>query len=103
MSHYALSTANQQIVVARYIRISGSINRYEADKIGVCSLAPRIKELKEKDLPFDWLDETVTDPNGITHKGIRRYKFDYERMTEEQKAWLNRLSEKAANDSSFEE
>lgn len=102
MKKYALSTTNQQMIVARYIIINGTINRYEADKIGVCSLAPRIKELKEKGFTFKWFDEVVIDSNDITHKNIRRYKFDYELMTKKQKAWLNKISGKALNDNRLE-
>lgn len=75
MTKRALSTQNQQIIVAKYILEHGSINRYEADAIGVCHLAARIKELKYKGFPFNWIDQITTDLHGIEHHGIRRYSF----------------------------
>ena len=91
MSKHALSASNQQIIVAKYITKHGSINRYEADAIGVCSLAPRINELKNKGFVFDWIDQIVLDPHGTEHKGVRRYWFDYSAMTQEQITKLNKL------------
>ncbi|WP_016954925.1 helix-turn-helix domain-containing protein [Catenovulum agarivorans] len=91
MTKLALSTLNQQIVVAKHIVKHGSINRYEADAIGVCHLAARIKELKYKGFPFGWIDQQVIDPHGIKHNGVRRYWFNLSVMTDEQKQLLNKL------------
>ena len=91
MKKHALSTHNQQIIVAKYIAKHGSINRYEADVIGICHLAARVKELKYKGFVFDWIDQIVLDPHGIEHKRVRRYWFDYEAMTQEQITKLNKL------------
>lgn len=59
MIKHALSAHNQQIIVAKYITKHGSINRYEADAIGVCHVAARVKELKYKGFVFDWIDQIV--------------------------------------------
>ena len=91
MKKHALSAHSQQIIVAKYIANQSSINRYEADAIGVCHLAARVKELKYKGIAFDWLDETVFDPHGIEHDLIRRYWFDYKPMNQEQISRLNKL------------
>ena len=91
MIKHAPSASNQQIIVAKYITKHGSINRYDADQIGVCHLAARIKELKYKGFVFDWIDQIVLDPHGTEHKGVRRYWFDYEAMTQEQITKLNKL------------
>lgn len=91
MNKHALSARNQQIVVAKYITQHGSVNRYDADAIGVCHLAARIKELKYKGIIFNWLDETVFDPHGIEHDRVRRYWFDYKAMNKEEIEKLNKL------------
>lgn len=91
MSKHALSASNQQIIVAKYITKHGSINRYDADQIGVCHLAARVKELKYKGFVFDWIDQIVLDPHGTEHKRVRRYWFDYAAMTQELTAKLNKL------------
>lgn len=76
MSKYALSTQAQIKVVARYINKHGSINRYDADKLGVCSLAPRIRELKEKGFKILSNREVAIDLHGLKHNGISRYWID---------------------------
>lgn len=91
MKKHALSTYNQQIVVARYMSNHGSINRYEAEPVGVCSLAARILDLKDKGFIIDDKREETTDSFGIKHKGISRYWFDYKAMTQEQIEKLNKL------------
>lgn len=91
MTKYALSTRNQQIVVAKYIVQEGSINRYEADFKGVCHLAGRIKELKYRGFAFNWSDETVTDLHGIKHSRVRRYWFDYKAMHQKDLEKLNKF------------
>ena len=95
MNKHALSAVSQQIIVAKYIHKNVSINRYEADAIGVCHLAARIKELKDKGIKFDWIDQLVNDPHGIEHKGVRRYWFDYGAMTQLQIEKLNKLLKKS--------
>lgn len=94
MKKHALSARNQQIIVAKYIACQSSINRYEADAIGVCHLAARVKELKYKGIIFGWLDETVFDPHGIVHDRVRRYWFHYNAMNQEQIEILNKLIRK---------
>lgn len=91
MTNYALSTSNQQIIVAKHIHNNGSINRYEAEALGVCHLAARIYELKEKGIKFNWIDQPVNDPHNIKHEGIRRYSFNYGAMTQEQIEKLSKL------------
>ena len=75
MTRHAKSTLSQQVIVAKHILACGSINRYEADALGVCHLAARIKELKHKGFKFNWIDQITTDLHGIEHQGIRRYSF----------------------------
>ncbi len=69
----------------------GSINRYHADAIGVCHLAARIYELRNKGFKISSISQLATDPHGIEHKGISRYWFDYKAMTKEQIETLNKL------------
>lgn len=92
MKQHALSASNQQKIVVKYITQNGSANRYEADAIGVCHLAARIKELKYKGITFSVIDETVTDPHEIVHKRVRRYSIDWKSIspeaTEYFKEWL---------------
>mgnify|MGYP001261074105 CR=1 FL=1 len=91
MYKHALSANNQQIIIAKYITKYGSVNRYEADAIGVCHLAARVYELKGKGFKISSISELATDPHGIDHKGISRYWFDYKAMTKEQIGKLNKL------------
>lgn len=91
MSKRALSATNQQIIIAKFINKYGSINRYDADAIGVCHLAARVYELKDKGFKISSISELATDPHGIDHKGISRYWFDYKAMTQEQIEKLNKL------------
>ncbi|TMO09465.1 helix-turn-helix domain-containing protein [Pseudoalteromonas sp. S558] len=91
MKKHAPSTHNQQIIVAKYIVEHGTINRYDADQIGVCHLAARIRELKNKGFVFNWIDQIVLDPHGIEHKGVRRYWFNKPAMTQKQITKLNKL------------
>ena len=91
MSKYALSTDNQQIIVAKYMSEHGSINRYEAEAFGVCHLAGRIKELKYKGFIIDDKREIAIDLYGLKHKGVSRYWFDYAKMTQEQNERLSKL------------
>jgi hypothetical protein len=102
MSKYALSTQTQGKVVARYIIKHGSINRYEADKIGVCGLAPRIKELKEKGFEILSHREIATDLHGLKHNGISRYWVDLKNMDKEEREKLFKFIGDAANGSNFE-
>ena len=63
---------------------NGSINRYEADQIGVCHLAARVQNLEERGLVYNHIDENgIKDFHGISHNGIRRYVIDWKRMTHE--------------------
>lgn len=91
MYKHALSANNQQIIIAKYITKYGSVNRYDADAIGVCHLAARIKELKYKGIIFNWVDEKVFDPHGIEHDRVRRYSFKYKAMNKEEIEKLNKL------------
>ncbi len=71
----------QSIKVYRYINEFGSINRYEADYIGVCHLASRIIELKERGLEVGYIDENeVEDFHKKKHNGIRRYFIEWAKM-----------------------
>ena len=80
----AFSAEIQTLKVARYMNEFGSINRYEADFIGVCHLAARIKELKERGLIIDCVDEDgVEDFHKLKHNGIRRYFINWQKMTPE--------------------
>jgi hypothetical protein len=83
MSHpkQAQSTEIQIRKVYKNIHQHGSINRYEADMIGVCHLAARIKELKDRGLIIRHFDQNgVPDFHDILHDGIRRYCIDWENM-----------------------
>ena len=91
MNKYALSARNQQVIVAKHITQHGSINRYEADAIGVCSLAARIKDLRYRGFEIKDKRETALDTYGLEHKRISRYWFDYKTMTEENRQKLNKL------------
>ncbi len=77
----AFNAEIQEIKVARYMNEFGSINRYEADYIGVCHLAARINELKERGLKVGHIDENdVEDFHKIKHNGIRRYFIEWAQM-----------------------
>lgn len=70
-----LSTEAQLARVLDYLQIHNTgLNRYEAEaKLGVCQLAPRIFELKERGYVFVTIAEKATDPHGVEHTGIARY------------------------------
>ncbi len=77
----AFGTEIQDIKVLRYMNEFGSINRYEADYVGVCHLAPRIIELKERGLKVGYIDENnIEDFHKIKHNGIRRYFIEWTKM-----------------------
>jgi len=68
---------------------NGSINRYEADQIGVCHLAARVQNLEELGLEYKYSDENgVADFHGILHNGIRRYLVDWDKMTSKSKEFF---------------
>lgn len=91
MKKHALSTHNQQIIVAKYMSNHGSINRYEAEPEGVCSLAARILDLKDQGFKIKDKREKAKDSFGIEHDRISRYWFDKSAMTQEQITKLNKL------------
>jgi hypothetical protein len=85
----AKCTQTQIRQVFKYMHNRGSINRYEADQIGVCGLAPRIKDLEERDAFFIRYDENnIADFHGTLHNGIRRYSIDWKRMSDEATAYF---------------
>lgn len=89
----AKSTHTQIRQVFKYIHRHGSINRYEADRIGVCQAAARIKNLVDKGACFIRVDENnIADYHGTLHNGITRYSIDWKSMTDEAtvyfKEWL---------------
>jgi hypothetical protein len=88
---HAQSSEIQIRQVFRYMQQRGSINRYDAEKIGICHLAARVQDLEEIGLEYKFCDEnTVTDFHGIVHDGIRRYFIDWARMTPKAKATFAR-------------
>lgn len=102
MKKHTLSTYNQQIVVARYMSNHGSINRYDADKLGVCSLAPRINELKEKGFKILSHREVAIDLHGLKHSRVSRYWIDLQNMDKEEQEKLFNFIGDAANGSNYE-
>jgi ribosomal protein S8 len=79
---HAQKTNIQTQKVFNHMQKYGSINRYEADEIGVCSLAARVQNLEELGLVYNHIDENdIMDFHGISHNGIRRYVIDWQRMT----------------------
>ena len=86
---YAQSSEIQIRQVFKYIQQNGSINRYEADEIGICHLAARVQNLEELGLRYKYFDEnSVEDFHGILHNGIRRYFIDWDRMTPKAKMFF---------------
>jgi hypothetical protein len=51
----------------------GSVNTLEFRAVGLCSPAPRIKELREAGWRIHSTRETATDSAGVKHHGIARY------------------------------
>jgi hypothetical protein len=87
------STENQIRKVYKHIDQYGSINRYEADEIGICHLAARVQDLEARGLVYKHIDENeVEDFHGITHNGIRRYFIDWKQMKPEVVEYFERLS-----------
>lgn len=84
----ALSSKAQASTVFKALTSNGSINRYEAEKLGVCHLAPRIHYLKSLGFVFSYKDETVSDQYHIQHKGIRRYWIDWSKTPNELKKFV---------------
>lgn len=81
---HAQNTNIQVKKVFNYISKHGSINRYEADRIGVCHLAARVQNLEELGLVYNHIDEIgVKDFHGISHNGIRRYSIAWKLMSPE--------------------
>lgn len=89
----AHGTETQVIIVYKYMIKHGPINRYNADELGVCHLAARIKGLEEKGFAIGRFDENnVADFHGVLHDGIRRYFIDWGRSTPEAVEYFARLS-----------
>tara|TARA_R110000851_G_scaffold126158_2_gene257432 strand:- start:2270 stop:2578 length:309 start_codon:yes stop_codon:yes gene_type:complete len=99
-SNRAYSAEIQAIKVLKFMDEFGSINRYEADYIGVCHLAARIKELKERGLECLLVDENnVKDFHETEHNGIRRYFINWQNMSENAIQLFTRLiSNNSTND-----
>ncbi len=86
---HAQSAAIQSRKVFKFMLAEGSINRYEADRLGVCHLAARVQDLERKGLIYRYRDESgVLDFHGIMHDKIRRYFIDWEKMTPEARAYF---------------
>lgn len=70
-----LSAVAQQRRVLTYLQTHDTgINRYQAERLlGVCQLATRIFELKERGYRFLTVTERAADPHGVEHEGIARY------------------------------
>ncbi|KKO45393.1 hypothetical protein WG68_10070 [Arsukibacterium ikkense] len=86
---YAQSAEIQARKIFKYMLVTGSINRYEADQIGVCHLAARVQDLEEKGFLYRYQDENgVADFHGIKHDKIRRYFIDWENMTPTARAYF---------------
>lgn len=91
---YAQSADIQARKVFKFMLAKGSINRYEADQLGICHLAARVQDLECKGFIYRYQDENgVADFHGIKHDKIRRYFIDWESMTPEKRAfflrWIN--------------
>ena len=72
------STNNQQQKVLVTLRERGALglHRFDAEELlGVCSLAPRILELKAKGFKITKVDISYTDHLGIVHRGVALYMF----------------------------
>jgi len=70
------STNNQQQKVLAALRERGvlGLHRFYAEEVlGICSLAPRILELKAKGFKITKVDISYTDHLGIVHHGVARY------------------------------
>lgn len=88
----ASSRINQQVKVLKYIVKCGDINRFDADSIGVCHLAGRIKELKLKGIMFKSpRKNNIKDKNGVKHNGISHYSIDWHKMSEKSQKLFSRL------------
>jgi len=99
MNKRAYSAEIQTIKVVKFMNEFGSINRYEADYIGVCHLAARIKELKERGLECLHIDENnIKDFHDIEHDGIRRYFIDWQKMSENSQQLFTRLISNRSQD-----
>lgn len=85
----APNTPTQKRKIFKYMVREGSINRYEAAAIGVCSLPARVQNLEEKGFRYRYVDQDdIADEHGLLHDGIRRYFIDWERMTPEARAYF---------------
>lgn len=88
---HAQSSEIQARKVFKHMLAMGSINRYEADQLGICHLAARVQDLEEKGFLYRYQDENgVADFHGIKHDKIRRYFIDWDGMTQESRAFLLR-------------
>lgn len=91
-SKLALSSKAQAIQVFLYANEFGSLNRYDAEIIGICHLAPRINELSRKGVVFDFVDENnIEDRFGFRHNGIRRYSINWQKMKPKAIRYFNQV------------
>lgn len=68
------SAATQRKQIITLLERHDSINTLEFRNIhGIISPAPRIKELRDKGYPINSIRETVTTPDGRSHRGVARY------------------------------
>lgn len=80
---FASSSKAQALTTLKFIQQHGSINRYEAEELGICHLAPRIHFLKAIGFIFSHKDQTVLDQYNIQHRRIRRYWLDLDNTPSE--------------------
>ena len=66
------SAATQRAKIKAYLRI-GSHSTLEFRQMGICSPAPRIKELRKQGYQISTSTRTEIDHAGVTHKGIAVY------------------------------
>ncbi len=94
----ASSADVQAIQVFHYTNEHGSINRYDAEEVGVCHLATRIIELKDLGVVFDYIDENnIEDRCGYEHNGIRRYFINWQKMSPEAIQYFTRVLDARRN------
>lgn len=88
-SQQAQSSEAQARKAFKYMFMTGSINRYEADRLGICYLAARVQDLEQKGFRYRYQDENgVADFHGITHDKIRRYFIDWQSISPEARAYF---------------
>jgi len=67
------STRTQRAFVLKALKNNASLNTFELRELGICSPAPRLKELIDSGIKINSVREAAIDSIGVKHRNVSRY------------------------------